>query len=63
MVNSKLIQGVHWVLFCLFVATAFAALLVWLSTENLPLAGFVAGLGAFFATASAFVDRLFPKGG
>ena len=63
MVDSKIIKALHWVLFCLFVATAVIALVLWLSTENLPLAGFVAGLGAFFATASAFLDRLFPREG
>ena len=61
MVDWKLVKGLHWVLFCLFVATAVAALVVWLSTENLPLAGFVAGLGAFFATSSGFLERLFPN--
>ena len=60
---QKVITTLHWLLFSLFIATAIAAFIVWLNTENLPLAGFIAASGAFFATTSAFLERLFPRDG
>ena len=57
---EKVTTTLHWILFSLFVATAIVAFVVWLNTENLALAGFIAGLGAFFATTSSFLERLFP---
>ncbi len=59
---QKVIIILHWVLFSLFIATAIAAFVVWLDTKNLAIAGFIAALGAFFATASTFLERLFPRG-
>ena len=58
---QKTIKFLHWLLFLLFVATAIVALIVWLDTENLALAGFIAVFAAFFATTNAFLERLFPR--
>ena len=58
---QKVITILHWLLFSLFIATAIAAFVVWLNTENLPLAGFIGASAAFFATASTFLERLFPR--
>ena len=60
---QRVVKYLHWALFLLFIATAIAAFIVWLETENLPLAGFIAVIAAFFATASAFLERLFPRDG
>lgn len=61
--TQKIITALHWILFSLFIATAVVAFVIWLNTENLTLAGFIAGSAAFFATASGFLERLFPRGG
>ena len=58
---QRVIIVLHWALFSLFIGAAFAAFVVWLQTDNLALTGFIAAWGAFFATASAFLERLFPK--
>ena len=58
----KIIYYVHWLLFLLFVATAIGAFVAWQLTESLGTAGLVATGAAFFATASGFLERLFPEG-
>ncbi len=59
--TQTVIKVLHWSLFVMFVGTAVSAFVIWLGTNELPLAGFIAVIAAFFATASAFLDRLFPS--
>ena len=54
---------VHVALFAVFVVSALASLAIWLVTRDLGVSGFVATIAAFAATASAFVERLFPQDG
>ena len=58
--TRKVVYLLHWALFFLFGGTAIAAFVVWQTTENLGIAGIIATGAAFFATTSAFLDRLFP---
>ena len=53
-------RGLQWFLFGAFLAATCAAVAAWATTESLEQAGFWATFAAFFATASAFIDRLFP---
>ena len=50
----------QWFLFAAFFVAACAAVITWATAESLEQAGFWATFAAFFATASAFIDRLFP---
>ena len=58
----KAIYVAHWVLFFLFLATAIGAVSVFWFGDDLRTAGFIAASAAFFATASTFLERLFPGG-
>lgn len=61
--TRKIVYLLHWALFFLFGGTAIVAFVVWQTTENLGLAGIIATGAAFFATASSFLERLFPRDG
>ena len=56
--TRKVIYFLHWALFFLFVVMAFVA---WALTESLAIAGITATGAALIATASAFLERLFPR--
>lgn len=55
------LRATHIVLLGLFVASAFTAGALWLSGDNLEEAGIAATVALFWATASAFVERIFPR--
>ena len=57
----KAIYVAHWALFFLFLATAIGAVSVFWFGDDLKTAGFIAASAAFFATASTFLERLFPR--
>ena len=59
--TRKVVYFLHWGLFFLFGGTAIAAFVVWQTTENFGVAGIIATGAAFFATTSAFIERLFPR--
>ena len=59
----KVVYLLHWGLFFLFGGMAITAFVVWQTTENLGIAGIIATRAAFFATTSAFLERLFPRDG
>ncbi len=54
---------VHGVLFGFFFLAAVVSVIIWFSTFSVAAAGISATIAAFFATASAFIDRLFPGQG
>ena len=58
--TRKMVYLLHWALFFLFGGTAATAFVVWQTTGSLGTAGIIATGAAFFATASAFLERLFP---
>ena len=53
-------RGFQWFLFGAFFVAACAAVTTWATSQSLEQAGFWATFAAFFATAGAFIDRLFP---
>ena len=57
----QLIKGLHWVLFLLFAVAAVGSIIAWRVTEDLGTAGIIATGAVFFATASTFLERLFPR--
>ena len=59
--TRKVIYFPHWVLFFLFVVMAIGAFAALLLTERLAFAGIIATGAALIATASAFLERLFPR--
>ena len=63
---GRRIHYLHWLLFFLFFlffGTAIGAFVAWQLTESIGTAGLVATGAAFFATTSAFLERLFPRDG
>ena len=46
----------------LFLLWAAAAVALWLTSGGIEAAGIAATIAAFWATASAFVERIFPMG-
>ena len=61
--NRKLHLLVHGVLFGFFFLAAVVSVIIWFSTFSVAAAGISATIAAFFATASAFIDRMFPGQG
>ena len=59
--TRKVIYFLHWALFFLFVVMAFGAFVALALTESLAIAGITATGAALAATASAFLERLFPR--
>ena len=57
----KTIHYLHWLLFFLFAGTAIGAFVALWLTESLGTAGIIATAAALIATASAFLERLFPN--
>ena len=51
----------HVILLGLFVASAGIAGALWLSGDSLEEAGIAATVALFWATASTFVERIFPR--
>ena len=56
------LKAVHTVLFMLFLLWAAAAVTLWLTSGGIEAVGIAATIAAFWATASAFVERIFPMG-
>ena len=56
------LRVVHAILFMLFLLWAAAAVTLWLTSGGIEAAGIAATIAAFWATASAFVERIFPMG-
>lgn len=50
----------HIVLFGLFIASAIVAVVFWSTADSLEEAGIAATVALFWATASAFVERIAP---
>ena len=63
MTLRRAIHYLHWLLFFLFLGTGVGAVIAWRLTEELGTAGIIATVAAFFATASTFLERLFPRDG
>ncbi len=59
----KAIYAAHWVPFFLFLVTSIGSVAVFVLADDLGTAGFIAASVVFFATASAFLERLFPMKG
>lgn len=55
------LKAAHVVLLGLFMASAFIAIALWLSGDSLEEAGIAATVALFWATASTFVERIFPR--
>ena len=55
------LRVVHAILFMLFLLWA-AAVALWATSSGIEAAGIAATIAAFWATASAFVERIFPMG-
>lgn len=57
------LMAVHIVLLVLFIISAFIAVALWLTADALEEAGIAATIAVFWATASAFVERIAPMDG
>ena len=55
------LKAAHIVLLGLFMASAFIAIALWLSGDSLEEAGIAATVAFFWATASAFVERIYSR--
>lgn len=58
--KSRIKWLTHIVLLVLFIASAILAVVLWATSDDLESAGIVATIALFWATASAFVERIFP---
>ena len=57
------LKALHIVLFALFLVSALLAVALWASSDEIEEAGIAATVAIFWATASAFVERIFPMDG
>ena len=57
------LRALHIVLFALFLVSALLAVALWASSDEIEEAGIAATVAVFWATASAFVERIFPMDG
>ena len=57
------LKALHIVLFALFLVSALMAVALWAASDEIEEAGIAATVAIFWATASAFVERIFPMDG
>ena len=57
------LRALHIALFALFLASAVTAVALWATSDEIEEAGIAATVAVFWATASAFVERIFPMDG